>query len=421
MQIRRLFTRAGNSPYADIAFRLAASEIRNPDGSVVFRLDGRRGPGRLVAGRRRRPRAEVFPQGRRAGALRPVAEDGVPAWLWRRVARRARRWPSCPRASATAARPAPSRCSTASPAPGPIGAGRAAISTARTTPAPSTTSCGTCWRARWPRPTRRNGSTPACTGPMASTARPRATTMSTTNRRGAGLDLGLRAPAAACLLHPVRRGRPRQRGRHHGSVGARGAPVQVRLGHRDQFLEPARRGERLSGGGTLVRADELPQDRRPRGRRHQVRRHDAARRQDGDRRHRPSRHRGVHRLEGASRSRRSRRWSPARKLLPAAPATPIMAACHALRWPATSASTRRQNPALEGEIRAARQAMLPENYDPAGDPVRQPGLQRDRGPDLRHRLGQRRLSHRVRPELEQLGARHRRVHASRGRGTATGS
>ena len=51
----------------------------------------------------------------------------------------------------------------------------------------------------------------------------------------------LRASAAACLLHPVRAGRPRQRGRHHGPVGARGAPVQVRLRHRLELLPPARR------------------------------------------------------------------------------------------------------------------------------------------------------------------------------------
>ena len=50
------------------------------------------------------------------------------------------------------------------------------------------------------------------------------------------VDLGLRASAAACLLHPVGRRRPRQRGRHHGPVGARGAPVQIRLGHRLQLL-----------------------------------------------------------------------------------------------------------------------------------------------------------------------------------------
>jgi ribonucleotide reductase alpha subunit len=34
------------------------------------------------------------------------------------------------------------------------------------------------------------------------------------------VEVGLRAPAAARLLHPVRRRRPRQRGRHHGPVGA---------------------------------------------------------------------------------------------------------------------------------------------------------------------------------------------------------
>ena len=39
LAIQRRFTRAGESPYAAIAFRLASSEIRSPDGSVVFRLD----------------------------------------------------------------------------------------------------------------------------------------------------------------------------------------------------------------------------------------------------------------------------------------------------------------------------------------------------------------------------------------------
>jgi ribonucleoside-diphosphate reductase alpha chain len=36
MRIERRYTKEGQSPYADIAFRLTASEIRNPDGSVVF-------------------------------------------------------------------------------------------------------------------------------------------------------------------------------------------------------------------------------------------------------------------------------------------------------------------------------------------------------------------------------------------------
>jgi ribonucleoside-diphosphate reductase alpha chain len=39
MRIERRYTKAGQSSYADIQFRLTASEIRNPDGSVVFRAD----------------------------------------------------------------------------------------------------------------------------------------------------------------------------------------------------------------------------------------------------------------------------------------------------------------------------------------------------------------------------------------------
>ncbi len=40
MRIERRFTRAGEGPYAGIRFEKRFSEIRNPDGSVVFRLDG---------------------------------------------------------------------------------------------------------------------------------------------------------------------------------------------------------------------------------------------------------------------------------------------------------------------------------------------------------------------------------------------
>ena len=39
MRISRYFTEKGKSPYADIDFRIASSEIRNPDGSVVFKLE----------------------------------------------------------------------------------------------------------------------------------------------------------------------------------------------------------------------------------------------------------------------------------------------------------------------------------------------------------------------------------------------
>ncbi len=39
MRVTRKFTRAGESPYADIEFEPRSSEIRNPDGTVVFSMD----------------------------------------------------------------------------------------------------------------------------------------------------------------------------------------------------------------------------------------------------------------------------------------------------------------------------------------------------------------------------------------------
>ena len=39
MRIERRNTTAGQSPYAGIDFRLTTSEIRNPDGSIVFRAE----------------------------------------------------------------------------------------------------------------------------------------------------------------------------------------------------------------------------------------------------------------------------------------------------------------------------------------------------------------------------------------------
>ena len=39
MRIERRYTKHANSPYAEIAFRTTKSEIRNPDGSLVFSAD----------------------------------------------------------------------------------------------------------------------------------------------------------------------------------------------------------------------------------------------------------------------------------------------------------------------------------------------------------------------------------------------
>src|SRR5262245_56471401 len=83
MRIARRYTKEGQSPYADIAFRLTESEIRNPDGSVVFRADGVEVPAfwSQVA-------ADVLAQKyfRKAGVparLKKVEEETVPSWLWR--------------------------------------------------------------------------------------------------------------------------------------------------------------------------------------------------------------------------------------------------------------------------------------------------------------------------------------------------
>eukprot|EP01037_Dinobryon_pediforme_P013005 gene13005-13107_t len=85
MKIARYYTKAGQSPYAGIEFRLTKSEIRNPDGSVVFGLDGIEVPvdWSQVA-------ADVLAQKyfRKAGVpakMKRVEENSVPSFLWRSV------------------------------------------------------------------------------------------------------------------------------------------------------------------------------------------------------------------------------------------------------------------------------------------------------------------------------------------------
>ena len=84
MQIERRFTNAGRDPYAAVGFRTVTSEIRNPDGSVVFQAEGIEVPAEWS-----QVAADILAQKyfRKAGipaALEPIPEDGVPAWLWRR-------------------------------------------------------------------------------------------------------------------------------------------------------------------------------------------------------------------------------------------------------------------------------------------------------------------------------------------------
>jgi len=86
MRIRRQFTVENSSPYQGIAFRNASSEIRNPDGSVVFQQTDIEVPESWS-----QVACDVLAQKyfRKAGVpsdLKPVAEEGVPEWLWRKEA-----------------------------------------------------------------------------------------------------------------------------------------------------------------------------------------------------------------------------------------------------------------------------------------------------------------------------------------------
>jgi ribonucleoside-diphosphate reductase alpha chain len=86
MRIERRYSKDGQSAYAAIAFRFTTSEIRNPDGSVVFKLDNVEVPEfwSQVA-------ADVLAQKyfRKAGVparLKKIEENSVPSFLWRSVA-----------------------------------------------------------------------------------------------------------------------------------------------------------------------------------------------------------------------------------------------------------------------------------------------------------------------------------------------
>ena len=86
MRVERRYTTAGQSPYAAIAFRETVSEIRNPDGSVVFRQEGIEVPAQFS-----QVASDILAQKyfRRAGVpsrLKKVEETSVPSFLWRSVA-----------------------------------------------------------------------------------------------------------------------------------------------------------------------------------------------------------------------------------------------------------------------------------------------------------------------------------------------
>ena len=83
MKITRHFTTAGKDVYEGIGFRHTTSEIRNPDGSLVFQLENVETPEHFS-----QVASDILAQKyfRKAGVparLKRVEEEGVPSWLWR--------------------------------------------------------------------------------------------------------------------------------------------------------------------------------------------------------------------------------------------------------------------------------------------------------------------------------------------------
>jgi len=85
MKIERKFTKAGAGAYSDIAFTTTVSEIRNPDGKVVFRNDSVEIPEGWSQVASDVLAQKYFRKAGVAACLKTVKEKGVPEFLWRSV------------------------------------------------------------------------------------------------------------------------------------------------------------------------------------------------------------------------------------------------------------------------------------------------------------------------------------------------
>ena len=83
MHFERRFTTSGQDAYANIEFRSATSEIRNPDGTIVFQAENIEVPAQFS-----QVATDILAQKyfRKAGvpaALNRIEETSIPSWLWR--------------------------------------------------------------------------------------------------------------------------------------------------------------------------------------------------------------------------------------------------------------------------------------------------------------------------------------------------
>ena len=302
MRIERRNTTEGQSPYAGIDFRLTTSEIRNPDGSVVFRLENVEVPEFWSQVASDVLAQKYFRKAGVAARLKKVEEETVPSWLWRSV----------PDTAALADLPEAERyvselsakqvfdrlagCWTywgwkggyfSSEEDARAFSDELRYMLAKQMVAPNSPqwfNTGLHWAYGVDGPGQGHYYVDPFTGKLTKSKssyehpQPHACFIQGVNddlvNEGGIMDLW------------VREARLFKYGSGTGS----------------NFSRLRGEGERLSGGGRSSRPDELPQDRRPRRRRDQVRRHHAPRRQDGGGRRRSSGYRDLYRLEGEGRA-----------------------------------------------------------------------------------------------------------------------
>jgi ribonucleoside-diphosphate reductase alpha chain len=85
MRIQRHFTEPGKDAYEGIEFRRTTSEIRNPDGSVVFKAEDIEIPAAWSQVASDILAQKYFRKRGLPKVLRRVEENAVPSWLWRSV------------------------------------------------------------------------------------------------------------------------------------------------------------------------------------------------------------------------------------------------------------------------------------------------------------------------------------------------
>jgi ribonucleotide reductase alpha subunit len=406
MKIERQFTKAGRDAYAGIEFTTTVSEIRNPDGTVVFRLEGIEVPDSWS-----QVASDVIAQKyfRKAGVpvrLKRVAEEGVPEFLWRSVADEdaLEGLPKAERFTGeTSSKQVFDRLAGAwaywgwkggyftseEDAQAYFDEMRHMLATQRAAPnSPQWFNTGLHWAYGIDGPSQGHFYVDYRTGVLTKS------------------ETAYEHPQPhACFIQSVSDDLVNDGGIM--DLWVREARLFKYGSGTGTNFSSSGRGREALGRRQVLGPHGLPQDRRPRGGCDQVGRHHAPRGQDGDLRHGSPRHRGLHQLEG----HRGAEGGLPRRRLEDARALPER---HLRRHrPVGRHAGRRHRPREERHAQdrdPRRQARRdPRDLRQARARLRPAGVLVHRVPDLRHRLGFGGLRHRLGPELQQLGPRDRRL------------